>query len=159
MTASVRCIGKANLEKVKAEALKPTFDQESSSAFQRFKGHFKNIVEKFETKKSYSSISNFFSFARCMCKADTDDWFISFTFSFHFPHMLLLLFFRLSLFFVTYRQLAYHLLYSFKECAKSWCDKNNKSEILLKQWISEVSHKIKSKTETLKLSKQSDFVL
>lgn len=73
MTASVRCIGKANLEKVKAEVLKPTFDQESSSAFRRFKGHFKNIVEKFETKKSYSSINNFFSFARCMCKADIDD--------------------------------------------------------------------------------------
>lgn len=44
----------------------------------------------------------------------------------------------------------HQLLESVKECAKSWCEKFKKSDLVLKPWISVVSEKIRIKISSLK---------
>ena len=50
------------------------------------------------------------------------------------------------------------MLASVKECASSWCEKNGKSLVTLKEWTATVSTKIKSKISSLKSSLRSEFV-
>ena len=50
------------------------------------------------------------------------------------------------------------LLSSVSECAKAWCDKNKKNQTVLKQWVTTVSSKIKSRIKSLKTSFNSDFI-
>ena len=44
------------------------------------------------------------------------------------------------------------MLESVKECAKSWCEKSGKSDLILKPWIVVVSEKIRTKISALKKS-------
>ena len=50
------------------------------------------------------------------------------------------------------------LLASVKGCANSWCEKNGKSSLILKQWVVTVSNRIKSKILSLKASVKTEFV-
>ena len=50
------------------------------------------------------------------------------------------------------------LIESIKNCAKKWCEKNNKNENVLKLWVTAVSNKIKERIVSLKISKPSRVV-
>ena len=44
------------------------------------------------------------------------------------------------------------LLESVEECAKSWCEKSGKNDLIVKPWIAVVSEKIRTKISALKKS-------
>ena len=60
--------------------------------------------------------------------------------------------------FIDWEAVESDLLASVKECASSWCEKNKKNLLTLKEWSVTVSMKIKSRISSLKTSVKSEFV-